>query len=214
MTNDETYDVCVIGGGPAGSTAATFIAMCGHRVLLLEREALPVYKIGESLLPSTIHGICAMLGVTEELKAQNFIRKLGGTFRWGKSPEPWTFAFAESSRFPGPTSYAYQVERIKFDLVLLNNAKRKGVEVREEHRAAIRAKRRHHMILLAVCGIGLCQHSGFPASRRDGHQAGIDVVGREDDGIVGAPCGAAWCALETAKRDRRPAEKRRLPELT
>jgi len=136
MTNDETYDVCVIGGGPAGSTAATFIAMCGHRVLLLEREALPVYKIGESLLPSTIHGICAMLGVTEELKAQNFIRKLGGTFRWGKSPEPWTFAFAESSRFPGPTSYAYQVERIKFDLVLLNNAKRKGVEVREEHRAA------------------------------------------------------------------------------
>lgn len=135
MISSETYDVCVVGGGPAGSTAATFIAMCGHRVLLLERESLPVYKIGESLLPSTIHGICAMLGVTEELKAQNFVRKLGGTFRWGKSPEPWTFAFAESSRFQGPTSYAYQVERIKFDMVLLNNAKRKGVEVREQHRA-------------------------------------------------------------------------------
>jgi len=109
--------------------------MRGYRVLLLEKEALPVYKIGESLLPATIHGICGMLGITEELKKQNFVRKLGGTFRWGKNKEPWTFAFAGSSRFQGPTSYAYQVERIKFDAILLNNARRKGVEVLEKHRA-------------------------------------------------------------------------------
>lgn len=131
---NEQYDVCVVGSGPGGSTAATFIAMQGHRVLLVEKESLPVYKIGESLLPATIHGICGMLGVAEELKNHKFIRKLGGTFRWGKNKDPWTFAFAESSRFPGPTSYAYQVERIKFDAILLDNAKRKGVEVREQHR--------------------------------------------------------------------------------
>jgi halogenation protein CepH len=108
--------------------------MRGHRVLLVEKESLPVYKIGESLLPATIHGICGMLGVTEELENQNFVRKLGGTFRWGKNKEPWTFAFAGSSRFQGPTSHAYQVERIKFDAILLNNARRKGVEVLEGHR--------------------------------------------------------------------------------
>ena len=133
MSESERYDVCVIGGGPGGSAAASFVAMRGHRVLLVEKEPFPVYKIGESLLPSTVHGICGMLGLSEELKSQNFMRKLGGTFRWGKNKEPWTFAFAESSRFPGPTSYAYQVERIKFDMLLLNNAKRKGVEVRERH---------------------------------------------------------------------------------
>jgi FAD-dependent halogenase len=130
----DRYDVCVMGGGPAGSTAATFIAMRGYRVLLVEKETSPVYKIGESLLPSTIHGICPMLGVSEDLKSQNFVLKTGGTFRWGKNKDPWTFAFAGSSRFHGPTSYAYQVERIKFDAILLNNAKKKGVEVLEQHR--------------------------------------------------------------------------------
>lgn len=155
MSNTEQYDVCVVGGGPGGSTAATFVAMCGHRVLLVEKEALPVYKIGESLLPSTIHGVCSMLGVSEEIKRQNFIRKLGGTFRWGKNKEPWTFAFAESERFQGPTSNAYQVERIKFDAILLNNAKRKGVEVRERHAVqdAVFDEGR-------VCGIRLVDDSG------------------------------------------------------
>lgn len=129
----EQFDVVVIGGGPAGSTAATFIAMQGHRVLLLEREAFPVYKIGESLLPSTIHGICPLLGVSEELQRANFVRKQGGTFRWGKKPEPWTFTFSESSAIRSPTSFAYQVERMKFDSILLNNARRKGVEVREKN---------------------------------------------------------------------------------
>jgi halogenation protein CepH len=133
---NEQYDVCVVGGGPAGATAATFVAMRGHRVLLVEKESQPTYKIGESLLPSTIHGICSMLGVAEELQSQHFVRKLGGTFRWGKNEEPWTFAFADSSRFEGAASYAYQVERIKFDAILLNNARRKGVEVLERHRVA------------------------------------------------------------------------------
>lgn len=129
----EHFDTVVIGGGPGGSTAATFIAMQGNKVLLLEKQRLPAYKIGESLLPATIHGICAMLGVSEELKKANFVRKKGGTFRWGRSPVPWTFAFAQSSHIQGPTSYAYQVERSKFDLMLIENAIRKGVDVRQNH---------------------------------------------------------------------------------
>jgi halogenation protein CepH len=128
----EKFDLIVVGGGPSGSTVATFVAMQGHKVLLLERERFPRYQIGESLLPATIHGICVMLGVSDELKNAKFMLKRGGTFRWGKQPKPWTFTFG-STVFPGPTGFAYQVERSKFDSILLENAKRNGVDVRENN---------------------------------------------------------------------------------
>jgi halogenation protein CepH len=131
--SDMTADVVVIGGGPGGSTAATLIAMKGHRVVLLEKEQYPIYKIGESLLPSTVRGICGLLGVTEEIKAANFVVKRGGTFHWGKGLHPWTFSFSSSPRMEGENAPAYQVERMKFDLILLNNARRRGVDVRERH---------------------------------------------------------------------------------
>jgi len=127
----EEFDVVVAGGGPGGSTVASLVAMRGHRVLLLEKEVFPRYQIGESLLPSTVHGVCRMLGVTDELAEAGFPVKRGGTFRWGARPEPWTFSFAVSPRIIGRTSFAYQVERSRFDEILLNNAKRKGVVVRE-----------------------------------------------------------------------------------
>jgi halogenation protein CepH len=128
------YDVIVVGGGPGGSTVASLTAMDGHRVLLLDKEIFPRYQIGESLLPATVHGVCAMLGVREEIEKAGFVRKRGGTFRWGANPEPWTFSFAASERMAGPTSHAYQVERTRFDTMLLDNAKRLGVDVRQGHR--------------------------------------------------------------------------------
>ena len=127
----EEFDVVVVGGGPSGSTLGTLVAMQGHRVLLLEKETFPRYQIGESLLPSTIHGIGRILGVTEKLAAAGFPRKRGGTFRWGANPTPWNFEFSISPKVSGPTSFAYQVERSKFDKILLDNAIEKGVEVRE-----------------------------------------------------------------------------------
>lgn len=155
-SNDSLeFDLIVVGGGPAGSTVATFVAMQGHRVLLLEKEKSPTYKIGESLLPATIHGICPMLGVSKALKDANFVTKLGGTFRWGKSSEPWTFSFASSSKMPGGTSTAYQVERMKFDAILLKNAIEKGVDVREQHRVTdIRVENGR------VCGLEFIDHAG------------------------------------------------------
>ncbi|TDC40387.1 FAD-dependent oxidoreductase [Micromonospora sp. 15K316] len=131
--NDDgfDYDLVVVGGGPAGSTVATLVAMQGHRVLLLEKETFPRYQIGESLLPATIHGICRLTGVADEIARAGFPLKRGGTFRWGRNPEPWTFAFGISPKFASDGATAYQVERMKFDQILLDNARRKGVTVRE-----------------------------------------------------------------------------------
>jgi halogenation protein CepH len=127
----ETVDVVVVGGGPAGATAATVVAKRGHRVLLLEKQTFPRYQIGESLLPSTVHGLCRILGVADEVNGAGFTLKRGGTFRWGRNPVPWQFSFAMSPRLPEPTSTAYQVERARFDAILLRNAARNDVEVRE-----------------------------------------------------------------------------------
>lgn len=130
MSELSAYDLIVVGGGPAGSTVATFVAQQGHKVLLLEKSEFPRYQIGESLLPSTINGICVMLGVDEEIHKAGFTKKLGGAFRWGKNPEPWSFNFGVMDAKRKNPAFAYQVERSKFDAILLNNARKNGVEIR------------------------------------------------------------------------------------
>lgn len=133
MTETTETDVVVVGGGPCGSTVSTLVAQQGYRVVQLEKERFPRYQIGESLLPSTVQGICRLLGVSDDLEAAGFPLKRGGTFRWGANPEPWTFAFGISPKFAGSASTAFQVERMKFDQILLENARKHGVDVREEH---------------------------------------------------------------------------------
>jgi FAD-dependent halogenase len=127
----EDVDVVVVGGGPGGSTLASLVAMQGHRVVVLEKEEFPRYQIGESLLPSTVYGVCRLTGVSNDLDRAGFTRKRGGTYRWGSNPDLWTFAFSVSPTLASETSYAYQVERSKFDKILLDHAAKLGADVRE-----------------------------------------------------------------------------------
>ncbi|MCY1054786.1 tryptophan 7-halogenase [Nannocystis sp. SCPEA4] len=133
MKTEHNVDVVVVGGGPGGSTIAALVARAGHRVMVLERERFPRHQLGESLLPATIHFICELLGVKAEVEAAGFTRKHGGYFLWGKSPRPWSFEFGATPALTGPNAYAYQVRRAEFDKILLDNARRLGVDVREEH---------------------------------------------------------------------------------
>jgi FAD-dependent halogenase len=174
MSNQEDFDLIVVGGGPGGSTVATLVAMQNHRVLLLERERFPRHQIGESLLPSTIHGVCTMLGLQQELERAGFVKKYGGTFRWGKNPAPWTIKFGMfRGAIAGPDTFAYQVERSKFDKLLLDNARCKGVDVREEHKVT--------EVLTEggrVAGVRFVDHAGMERTARaryvadaSGHQS-------------------------------------------
>ncbi len=126
MNNQENYDVIVIGGGPAGSTAATLIAQNGQRVLLLERDAEPTFKIGESLIPAT-YWTFKRLGILNRLRKSHFPQKYSVQFysRTGKASAP--FYFFETN--PHESSVTWQVLRSEFDQMLLDNATEKGVDV-------------------------------------------------------------------------------------
>jgi 2-polyprenyl-6-methoxyphenol hydroxylase-like FAD-dependent oxidoreductase len=54
MQDAREPEILVIGGGPAGSTAAALLAKQGRSVALLEKEAHPRFHIGESLLPRNL----------------------------------------------------------------------------------------------------------------------------------------------------------------
>ena len=122
------YDVVVIGGGPAGSTTSTLIAQQGRRVGLFERERFPRFHIGESLLPYN-REIFRELGVLETLQAECFPKKYGAQFFVANGSKSVKFVFA-NGMFTREKE-AIQVERAKFDHILLKNARSSGVEVRE-----------------------------------------------------------------------------------
>ncbi|HET7437689.1 MAG TPA: NAD(P)/FAD-dependent oxidoreductase [Thermoanaerobaculia bacterium] len=122
------HDVIVIGGGPAGTTSATLLARDGFRVLLLERERFPRFQIGESLLPYN-NDIFARLGVTESLVEGEYFPKYGATFVTGDGNVGYSFRFDRTLREPYTRSF--QVKRADFDHMLLRNAVKHGVDVRE-----------------------------------------------------------------------------------
>ncbi|WP_153450912.1 NAD(P)/FAD-dependent oxidoreductase [Streptomyces smaragdinus] len=116
--------ILVIGGGPAGSTAAGLLAKEGFQVTLFEREHFPRYHIGESILPSC-RPILQLLGVWDKVNAFGFQPKGGAFFFWGD--EEWEVNFQGM----GDGTNAWQVTRADFDELLLNHARQLGVEVHE-----------------------------------------------------------------------------------
>jgi geranylgeranyl reductase family protein len=129
MDKIDIYDVAIVGGGPAGSTAATLLAKAGRRVVLFEREKFPRFHIGESLLPFSMKAFTRM-DLIEKFTQANFLKKYGGEFFSACGDKGVKFYFKDAYR--SQTDHSYQVTRAEFDKLLLDHAAENGAEVREE----------------------------------------------------------------------------------
>ncbi|HWY76227.1 MAG TPA: NAD(P)/FAD-dependent oxidoreductase [Verrucomicrobiae bacterium] len=125
---ESHFDAIVIGCGPGGSSASTFLARAGKRVLTLEKEVFPRFHIGESLLPCN-QTILRDMGVLPAMQEAGFPRKLGAQFVLGNGSLGTRYVFREGRFNREPETF--QVERAIFDHVLLKHARASGADVRE-----------------------------------------------------------------------------------
>jgi flavin-dependent dehydrogenase len=199
--NERRCDVVIVGGGPAGSSAAAVLAAHGRDVLIVEREKFPRYHIGESLIPFTF-GPLERIGMIPKMRRSAFVRKYSVQFVQpsGRASQPFYF----SSRYdPDTVAQTWQVLRSEFDVLMLENAREKGAEVWEGTEA-----------LNFLGGDGRCE--GVRVRRADGFELDvrasvtIDATGRDAmamarngwrRGDPGLNKVAVWTYYKGAKRD-------------
>lgn len=130
MTGVKKTEVLVIGGGPAGSTAALRLLAKGIRPLIVEREHFPRYHIGESMT-----GECAAiireLGFADRMTAAGHATKYGVSVYGTKADSEswWVPVMQRTEEGELREQTAYQVRRSVFDTMLLEEATSRGAEL-------------------------------------------------------------------------------------
>lgn len=129
MKPGHDYDTIIVGGGPGGSTAGAFMAQAGQKVLIVEKLKFPRFRIGESLLPYG-NDVLRASGVWPKIEAAGFIPKFGAEFLVGNDTKQLRLWFRRN--LAPVHEKTFQVERAKFDQILLDHAVSCGCEVRQE----------------------------------------------------------------------------------
>ena len=126
-----SYDAIIIGGGPAGSTAALCLARKGYRVVVVDKVTHPRFHVGESFLPRGFN-LIQDLGLEPRLRALPHMVKLGAEFGMGHAEDDETTKFSFSDGIQGGRNETFNIERGPFDAMLLDAAQDAGAEIRQD----------------------------------------------------------------------------------
>lgn len=125
MSAEKNIDVAIIGAGPAGAVAASYLAEQGYGVIIVEKQIFPRFVIGESLLPHSLDHL-EEAGLLDGQFDEKFQIKAGAIFF--KDDKSCRFSF-DSQYTEGARKHAWQVKRAEFDKFLIDKVADKEVEV-------------------------------------------------------------------------------------
>lgn len=139
---DAEFDIGIIGGGPAGSTAASYLAKAGLSVVLFEGDTFPREHVGESLVPATTP-VLLEIGAMDKVEAANFPKKYGAAWTSAEDRDidhngfrglthdfrAAEILFSERDQPGVDRDYTFHVDRAKFDSILLKHAEELGAKV-------------------------------------------------------------------------------------
>jgi geranylgeranyl reductase family protein len=121
-------DVLVIGGGPAGASAAYWLARHGHDVTVVERKSFPREKTcGDGLTPRAVHQLGEM-GLAEGLTRFHRYNGLRATGMGRELELEWP-------SHPVYPQHGYVVRRRELDTMVARNAEAAGARLLEGHEA-------------------------------------------------------------------------------
>ena len=125
----KSYDIIIIGGGPAGTSAALFLAKKGYQVALLEQSRFPRDKVCGEFISPAADAIFSELGVLEAIESLHPLRLKGVVVSaYEQSVFQRDYPPALEA---GRQMTSLSVERMVLDHLMLDRVRQSPVEVKE-----------------------------------------------------------------------------------